>query len=373
VRAWLARKCTGVHNENCDTCPKITKELLNTINRNLCKLYELVDDYLTTNGYEYTLCRGTMLAALYYGQMVYHNSSGFKHWVDCDSDMVVFVHGKKEGDKIHKIHLDLSKMLKVDCYMRSNNDICMFEVHGTYDPIDLKACKTVHPIQVKNGRVLKHIGVDMAILYVEDGIVKINDTQMYEQTGIPIGEYNWSELRPVKDIGLRFYNRKILVPNKWWNLLRVMADNYKGGDYRKLTYPWFPGIETQGAVNCSNYKVDNGWFVYYKSMLLMNNSKMLLLNSIQKFDKFETRKPTIAIVFAGSEGDFVPLRAWLEVVEEFSVVTIYRPADVNVSKDHEQITYVDTYKNLVHGSKTDLSFVRGLIQRLKNVKGCTIM
>ncbi|GIM62241.1 polyprotein [viral metagenome] len=342
---------TGVHNSSCATCPKVTNSQLVAINSVAREMFQRFNNYATENDLTYTLCRGTVLAALYYGQVVYFNNNGYRHWVDGDIDIAVFL-PKSERPQLgpHKLHKDLAKLMKATPYYRGNSQVCAYLWYDKYPALNLKKCPKVHPHHEKHDRIMHHYCLDVAIVYYDGDGVHVDNDKVSEQLGLPLGVYSAADLVPNYTSPLSFYGQNIAMPTKWWATMSYTAAVYKNGKFRELSYPWFPGIETAGSAVCNNYAVDKTWWRAYYKMLQLDASPMFtrVVNAKESaFTKIKRAKPTVACVVSGSMGDVKPMLAFACAILKHCTLVIFKPEDVVLPFRAHVVNYTPTYKPLV--------------------------
>jgi hypothetical protein len=372
VGVVASKMITPPHNPNCSTCPKISRSQYVKINSSLRDMFKTFLSVM--QGFpdaKFTLCRGTLLAAFYYGRMVYFNSTGFSHWVDGDIDVVVY----SESDITDALFRNLSKALKCARMHRGENKICAFLKYGLYGNVDMRKCPTVHPHHQKRNKIMSHTCLDVAVFQVKDNKIQVQNQDLSEQLGLPVGTYDSSQLLPTQDIGVEFYGTKIMLPKKWWLSMSYTANVYKQSVYANLAYPWFPGVETAGSARCNNLVFtdtaeEERWILKYKMLLEANGSNMLkLLTKTTPFNLPGRMRMYVAVIIAGSEGDRVPMMGFAEVLSEISTVTIFKPADIEVDLNVAKIDYVRSYKPLVSGYSGEVKLVSVVNEMIKNVKG----
>jgi hypothetical protein len=218
----LAKRCINAHLSDCAHCAIIKRNQYVLINNTAREMFHILYDYCAENNLEFVLCRGTVLAAFYYGMTVMFSSSGYVHWVDGDHDVVIFDRKPKRA-KINKIHIELGKRLGVNPMFRANHSIASYLWYDRYGSVDLSNNPHMHPHHAARDKRMHHFCVDVGILYVENDVVRISNTLMEEQIGVPRGVYPYSELQPVRDVGVTYYGKKIYLPQKWCILLSRAA------------------------------------------------------------------------------------------------------------------------------------------------------
>uniref|UniRef100_A0A2V0RBT0 RdRp n=1 Tax=viral metagenome TaxID=1070528 RepID=A0A2V0RBT0_9ZZZZ len=371
-------KVNGVHNIGCITCPVMEKKQLIKINNALRYMFFEVIKVLREYKLDFTLARGTVLAAMYYGRMVYFNKYGFKHWVDGDVDIIVYTH----DDSLMKIVFNkLAKVFMCKQMQRSNGRICAFLKYGLYGDVNMERCPDVHPHHAKRNKIMSHTCIDIAFVKCDNDFIHIDHKDMSEQFGLPMGRYDASKLWPTYDMGIKLYGIDILMPKQWWATLSYTANIYKDGNYAALRYPWYPGIETAGSARCKSYAykgeydIQRNWLPKFELLQMYDNSVM---HKMFGFKQDTALMPicrlrcTVAIVMGGSMGDTQPLLSIMEVLNGFCELTIFKPEDVQLPECYNNcnvIQYAKSYKGMVHGCKSTSGVIAIVTDSLKNIKG----
>jgi hypothetical protein len=341
----------GITKHECDQCPLMTRAQCDDINNffkdKFLKLVKLMDEEKVLG---WQLTRGTLLAALYYGKM-YMMCNKFQHYVDGDIDIVIYVNSQEKKTKLqNKLKTGLqSNIVYNRGEVDGSWDIMLFKFHNIYSVIDCTRCVKMHPLRTKD-RLITDLGLDIAIIVVQNQEINIRTKKLSEQLGAQIGVYDWESVRPSVTTAYKFYGIPVMLPKNASIPFKLMADTYRSGDYKQLSEPWWPGIETAGSVHCGKILPRHNYLTVLKTLKLLTN----IPNHFETFRKMvdvDCRKAqSIAIMLAGSKGDIVPLLNFAGALHEKYDITVYKPSDVQVDRRYKTINYIDSYKQLIHGN-----------------------